>query len=247
MGDSCYLDDDACHASIGAIMKAVAYCRVSTQGRGEDGVSLAMQQDRIPAWCAGNGYELAHVFVETMSGSRADNRAELNKALSLACKTKGILVVYSLSRFSRSVRDTLEMTERLDRAGANLASLSEKQDTSSAVGRMVFKMLSTLCEFERDQIAERTRNALGHMRRSNRRISGKIPFGYALSQDGATLIPCEAEQATIATITDQRRNGNTLASIAASLNAQGVATRERRQFFPATVKGILDRQTKLAA
>lgn len=228
-------------------MKAVAYCRVSTQGQGEDGVSLAMQQDRIAAWCTANGYELAQVFVETMSGARADNRVELSKALPLACKTKGILVVYSLSRFSRSVRDTLEMTEQLDKAGANLASLSEKLDTSSALDRGVFKMLSTLCGFERDQIAERTRNALGHMRRSNRRISGKIPFGYALAQDGATLIPCESEQATIATIREQRRSGKTLASIAASLNAQGVATREVKQFFPATVKGILDRQTKLAA
>jgi len=206
-----------------------------------------MQQDRIAAWCASNGYELAQVIMETMRGARADNRVELSKALSLACKTKRILVVYSLSRFSRSVRDTLEMSDKLDSAGANLASLSEKLDTSSAVGRMVFKMLSTLCEFERDQIAERTRNALGHMRRSNRRISGKLPFGYTLADDRATLVPSPAEQATISTITELRSKGETLASIAASLNTKGVVTREGKQFFPATVKGILDRQTKLAA
>ena len=147
-----------------------------------------MQKDRITAWCLGNGYELDAVFVEAMSGGRMDNRPELNKAVGRACKLGGILVVYSLSRFSRSVRDTLAMSEQLDRAGANLASLSERLDTSSAVGRMVFKLLSTLAEFERDQGAERTRAALGHMRRTNRRISAKIPFGYTLGADQKTLL-----------------------------------------------------------
>ncbi len=76
-------------------MKTIAYCRVSTVAQGEDGVSLE-QKDRIAAWCVGNGYGLQAVFVETMSGGRAANRPELLKALSLTCKVKGVLVVFSL-------------------------------------------------------------------------------------------------------------------------------------------------------
>lgn len=206
-----------------------------------------MQKDRIAAWCLGNGYDLDAVFVETMSGGRMDNRPELNKAVGLACKLRGILVVYSLSRFSRSVRDTLAMSEQLDQAGANLASLTERLDTSSAVGRMVFKMLSTLAEFERDQISERTRNALNHMRRGNRRISGKIPFGYTLNADRVSLTPDAGEQATIARIAGYRAEGLSLAAIALRLNSDGVKTREAKTWFPATVKCVLDRQQKLAA
>jgi site-specific DNA recombinase len=228
-------------------MKAIAYCRVSTLGQSQDGVSLEMQKERIAAWCLSNGYELSAVFVETMSGGRADNRPELAKALSLTCKSRGILVVYSLSRFSRSVRDTLAMSEQLDRSGANLASLSERLDTSTAVGRMVFKMLSTLAEFERDQISERTSAALAHLRRSNRRISGKIPFGYTLAADGKTLTHDENEQATVQRILSERVAGKTLAAIACGLNSEGVQTRENKQWFPATVKCVLDRQQKLAA
>lgn len=41
-------------------------------------------------------------------------------------------------------------------------SLSEKIDTTTAAGRMVFRMLAVLAEFERDQVAERTRMALAH-------------------------------------------------------------------------------------
>lgn len=228
-------------------MKAIAYCRVSTAGQGQDGVSLAMQQERVAAWCLGNGHELEAVFVETMSGGRADNRPELQKAMALVCKRRGILVVYSLSRFSRSVRDTLELSEQLDRSNAHLASLSESLDTSSAVGRMVFKMLSTLAEFERDVNSERTRNALGHMRRTNRRISAKIPFGYTLAPDLETLLPEAGEQAAIARIIERRSGGMTLAAIAQSMESEGVRTREGGRWFPATIASIIERQQKLAA
>lgn len=206
-----------------------------------------MQQERVATWCIGNGHELDAVFVETMSGGRADNRPELQKAMALVCKRRGILVVYSLSRFSRSVRDTLELTEQLDRSGAHLASLSESLDTSSAVGRMVFKMLSTLAEFERDVNSERTRNALGHMRRTNRRISAKIPFGYTLAADNSTLLPDADEQAAIARIIERRTGGMTLAAIAQSMETEGVKTREGGRWYPATVASILERQQKLAA
>jgi len=228
-------------------MKAYGYCRVSTSAQQEEGVSLSHQQERITAWATANGHELVELFVETGSGSSADNRPELQRAMQAVCKAKGVLVVYSLSRFSRSVKDTLNLTEQLDGAGAHLASLSESIDTSSAVGRMVFKMLSTLNEFERDVLAERTRNALGHMRRQGLRVSGRIPFGHSLSADGATLVPVASEQAAIETMKNSRAKGMTLAAIADKLDAQGVKSRTGAPWSPATVLAILRRQEKLAA
>lgn len=228
-------------------MKAYGYCRVSTMGQRDEGVSLAHQQERITAWCKGNGHELQAMFVETGSGGRADNRPELQKAMAQVCKKGGILVVYSLSRFSRSVKDTLALTEQLDRSNAHLASLSESLDTSSAVGRMIFKLLSTLSEFERDVLSERTRNALGHMRRLNRRISSTVPFGYELASDGGTLVPVASEQAAIARIVERRANGMTLAAIAQSLEAEGVKTKSQGKWYSATISVILARHHKLIA
>jgi site-specific DNA recombinase len=163
-------------------MKAIGYARVSTLEQGEAGVSLENQRERIVAWCVAAGFALDRVYVETMSGARAANRPVLQEALAAVCREKGVLVVYSLSRLARSVRDTLDLAERLERSGANLASLSERIDTSSAVGKMVFRMLSTLNEFERDQLAERTESAMAHLRRNGRRISGRVPFGYDLGR-----------------------------------------------------------------
>lgn len=228
-------------------MKAVAYCRVSTASQSEEGVSLDMQRDRIAAWCVGNGYDLDAVFIETMSGARAANRPELQRALVHASKVRGVLVVYSLSRLARSVRDTLDIAERLERAQANLASLTERIDTNSALGKMVFRLLSTLNEFERDQLAERTESAMAHLRRAGRRISHKIPFGYQLAGDGATLVPDAPEQHVLVQMRLWRSESVSLGGIAARLAAAGVCTKEGGRWHPSTVKAILDRQRKLAA
>lgn len=228
-------------------MKAVAYCRVSTTAQGEDGVSLGMQRDRIAAWCTGNGYEHEAVFVETMSGGRAANRPELLKALALTCKVRGVLVVFSLSRLARSVRDTLVIAERLEKAGANLASLSERIDTNSALGKMVFRLLSTLNEFERDQLSERTVAAMAHLRRSNRRISARIPMGYDLASDGETLVANPAELRVIKSICVRRAQGKSFATIAEQLQQGRIATKAGGRWHASTVRAILKRREKLVA
>lgn len=207
---------------------------------------MCHQQERIEAWAKANGHELSGVFVEVRSAGRADNRPELNKAVAAACRDGGILVVYSLSRFSRSVRDTLALAERLERSGANLASLSESLDTSNAMGRMFFKLMSVLAEFERDQLRERTTNAMSHLRQHNRRISYKIPLGYDVATDGVTLLPNFKEQEVIARIVGLRSEGMTLGAIARRMEAEEVPTKMGGKWSPKTVLAIVRRQEKLA-
>jgi site-specific DNA recombinase len=226
-------------------MKVIGYCRISVAN--DDGVSLSNQKERIAAWALANGYELGKIFVEIRSGGRADNRPELQKAMKATCKAGGILCVYSLSRFSRSVRDTLALAEQLEKSGANLASLSESLDSSNSMGRMFFKLMSVLAEFERDQLRERTTNAMSHLRRHNKRISSKIPMGYTLAEDGETLLPNAMEQATIARIVERRASGMTLGAIARSMVDENVPTKLGGQWAPKTVLSILRRQEKLAA
>ena len=228
-------------------MKAIAYCRVSTVGQSEEGVSLDMQQSRVAAWAVANGYDQEAVFVEAMSGGRASNRPELQKAIALACKVKGVLVVYSLSRLARSVKDTLAIAERLEKSGANLASLTERIDTNSALGKMVFRLLSTLNEFEKDQLSERTSGAMSHLRKSNRRISARIPYGFDLATDGQTLVPNPTEQVTLSRICAWRHEGKTLGAIAAELDAAAIPTKLGGRWGASSVRSILSRQERLAA
>jgi site-specific DNA recombinase len=223
-------------------MKAIGYIRVSTDGQAENGVSLAAQRDRIQAWADANGYTLAALYSDAgLSGKRADNRPGFQRAITQVCREKAALVVYSLSRLSRSVADTCALAERLNRAGADLVSLSERIDTTSAAGRMVFNMLAVLSQFEREQIGERTRTAMSHLRRQNRRISGQIPYGYALAADGATLVEVPAEQGVIGRICDLHSDGHSLRGIAADLAAHGILSKTGRAWTAPVIRGIIRR------
>lgn len=228
-------------------MKAIGYARVSTEGQASEGISLDAQQHRIRAWCEANGYTLLGMHVDAgLSGCRSDNRPGLQDALTAACKQKAALVVHSLSRLARSTKDAIAHSERLAKAGADLVSLSERIDTTTAAGKMVFRMLAVLAEFERDQVAERTRTALSHLRGQGKRISGRIPYGYRLSGDGTTLEPDRNEQEGLRVMAELRRLGKGRRTIAAALATQGFPTKTGAQWSPQAVGNILRREKVLA-
>ncbi len=207
------------------MQKAVGYVRVSTDGQAIDGISLDAQRAKIEAWCVVNDYHLAEVFVDAgISGSRADNRPGLQAAIGKACESKAAMVVYSLSRLARSTQDTISIGEKLSKAGADLVSLSERIDTTSAAGKMVFRMLAVMAEFERDQISERTQMALAHKARKGERI-GTVPYGWAVDTDGVKLIEVPSEQEVIGRIVDFRRSGLSYRAIAAKLSSAHTPTK----------------------
>jgi len=205
-------------------MKAIGYIRVSTAEQAEEGISLEAQEARINAWCALYGHELVSIHREVLSGGRADNRPALQACLSETCKQKAVLVVYSLSRLARSTKDAILISERLDKAGADLASLSENLDTTSAAGRMVFRMLAVLAEFERDQIKERTSAALQHKKSKGERV-GTLPYGYRTTDDGVHLEEDPAEQDVVRLVQSLRERGMTLSAINEELGRRGIRNR----------------------
>jgi DNA invertase Pin-like site-specific DNA recombinase len=203
----------------------VGYTRVSTAAQAEDGVSLDAQHARIEAYAVAAGLPLSAIYSDRgISGAKASTRPELQRAISEACKRRGVLVVYSLSRLARSTRDAIEIADRLDRAGADLVSLTESIDTTSAAGRMIFRLLAVLAEFEADLTRERTRTALRHLRGQGRRVSGLIPYGSDLAADGS-IVPNAQEQAGLAVILMLREQGLSLREIAVELEQRGIKTK----------------------
>ena len=218
---------------------AVGYVRVSTDGQAQEGVSLDAQREHLRAWCRVNGYTLTDIHEDAgLSGRRAANRPGLMSALAESTAVRGrALVVYSLSRIARSTKDMLEIADRLERSGADLVSLTERIDTTSAAGRMVFRMLAVLAEFERDLIAERTRSALA-LKRARGECVGQVPFGY--QRAGKLLAPDTAAARTRAAILALREQGLSLRAIAAHLTQQGaVTTMGSSTWHPTTVRRVL--------
>lgn len=208
-------------------MRAIAYLRVSTEQQVENGVSLDTQLAKIKLWCELNNYELASIHQDAgMSGAKMAERPGLLAALAETGKHDA-LVVYSLSRLARSTWDTLTIADRLAKAGADLVSLSERIETTSAAGKMIFRILAVLAEFERDQISERTKAALSHKRALGQRISGRLPWGFRLAEPGSKMLVRDLNEERVAKmIVDMFVQGTAPHSIAKILAARGIVGRE---------------------
>ncbi len=225
-----------------ATTQAIGYIRVSTLDQADEGVSLDAQRQKITAWCLANDADLVGLEIDTQSGKRSDNRRGLQAALDAVTDCGGVLVVYSLSRLARNTKETLEIAERLDKSGANLVSLSEKIDTQSAAGKMVFRMLAVLAEFERDQLSERTTMAMAWMKSQGQRV-GTVPYGFDLDADAVNLVRNEAEQRVLELVAELRGSGWSLRKIADELTERNIPTKEGGQRWShTTVQRLVARQ-----
>jgi len=219
-------------------MKVIGYVRVSTEEQAREGISLEAQKHKIKAWTEALDGDLLFISEDAgISGKLIRNRDGLRRAIEATCDKKAVLVVYSLSRLSRSTRDTLMVADKLDKAGADLVSLSERIDTTTAAGKMVFRMLAVLNEFERDQISERTSAILQH-KKAKCEVYSPIPYGF--KRDGDKLVPCESEQRVIVDIIRKKRRGMSLRAIAADLNVAGIPAKRGGIWYASTVKNILE-------
>ena len=228
-------------------MKTIGYVRVSTAAQAAEGVSMEAQKRKIEAWAELRESEQVLIFEDAQSGKRADNREGLQAAL--ACIEPGdALVCYSLSRLGRSTRETLEIAERIEQQEADLVSLSEQIDTRSAAGKMVFRMLAVLSEFERDQLSERTTAALQHIRASGKKTGGTIPYGWRVADDGRTLLEEPEEQETIERMVLLRGQGFSYRAIGDQLEAAGIRTRSGKSHWAEkVVRGIVAKANPEAA
>ena len=127
----------------------IGYARISTEYQ-----NLNMQIDALKK----HGVDERHIFRETISAC-ARKRSELTKAMAFL-KKGDTLVVYKLDRLGRSVSHLIEMINFLKEKGVLFYSITEKLETETATGKLLFNMMATLAEFERSLIQERVKDGM---------------------------------------------------------------------------------------
>lgn len=210
----------------------VGYIRVSTKRQAREGVSLKDQERRIRDWArrlggGGAGGAVSIHADEGLSGRKAGNRPALQSALEAVCAARGVLVVYSLSRLARSVRDAIDIADRLEKAGADLVSLTDPIDTTTAMGRAFFAMMAVMARLESDLISERVRAAIEYRRAQMLHLGSRVPYGFDLAADGLHLKVNRREHEVIARMKRWRRAGASYWLIAQRLNTAGVKPKMR--------------------
>jgi len=201
---------------------AIGYVRVSTAGQAQDGISLDAQRSQLAAWAAREGLAIEVYADEGKSGKSRNRRPGLAAAITAAKKHRLPLVVWSLSRLSRSTRDSLDIAAELNARRAKLVSLSENIDTRTAAGELAFTMFAAINQHERKVRSEQTREGLRELRAQGRRVSKEAPFGYEFTVDGL-VVECPKEQWTLRAIRSLRYDdGLSFRAIAAELAKRGV-------------------------
>jgi site-specific DNA recombinase len=219
--------------------QAIGYIRVSTERQASEGASLEAQQAKIEQWCLANGYELVNVFKdEGISGKRMDTRQGLQDALA-TIKKGNAFVFYSMSRVARSTKDMLSIGDLITKKRADMVSVIEDFDTTSASGKLMFQMLAVLAEFERNLVGERTASVLQNKKANRQVYTNQTPYGFKAVN--GRLEQVKQEVKVVAEIQQARAKGQTLQAIADNLNSRGIPTKTNKQWQPATIHLLLQR------
>ena len=132
------------------------YARVSTQQQ-----DLSRQLDLLKQ------HNCNEILTEKMSGTKS-NRPELIR-LKDKVRPADTIVIESFSRLGRSTKDLIELVEFFEGKGVKLVSIKEQFDTNTAQGKLMLTVFQAFSQFERDLIAERTREGLASARARGRK------------------------------------------------------------------------------
>ncbi len=142
------------------------YCRVSTTDQ-----SCERQEHDLTEFAKRAGYKTLGTFKEKASGIKKDReaRSEIMK-LAQARKINAILVT-ELSRWGRSTIDLVETFQKLQSWNVSLIALNGLQfDLSTAHGKMISSVMSSLAEFERDLLQERIKSGISAAKLKGKKI-----------------------------------------------------------------------------
>ncbi len=123
-------------------MTKIGYCRVSTV----DQVTNLQREALEHAGCTS-------IYEDKVSGAKT-SREQLDACLR-ALQPGDTLIVWKLDRLGRSLSHLMRLMEQFKERGIHFESVTEKLDTSTPSGELLFHVIGALAQFERAMVRER--------------------------------------------------------------------------------------------
>jgi site-specific DNA recombinase len=162
----------------GSKLERVAlYLRVSSEEQREAG-TIQTQRDFLERHAAEQGFEVAESYADDgVSGTfHVHERPEGLRLIEDArAGNFDTVLVYRLDRLARTQLGILDAADRLERMGVALRSATEHYETATPQGRLMFQMLGSFAEFEKESIKQRTRDGLHREYREGRYMGPADP------------------------------------------------------------------------
>jgi DNA invertase Pin-like site-specific DNA recombinase len=221
--------------------RVLGYVRVSTDEQHNDGGGLDAQRKSIRDECDRRGWELVDIVGEDAGASGKEiDRPGLNNARdAMDAGEADVLMVSKLDRLSRRTYQGLEFIDEAKQKGKQRNGKRKRQgwavitteaniDTTTPAGQWMATNMLGLAQYEREVIAERTRNGMAAKKAAG---TLKAPIGR----------PQSLSQAVVRRILDARAAGLSYGKIAKALTENEVPTAHGgAAWYPSTVKKVCE-------
>ena len=221
--------------------RVVIYIRVSTIDQAREGYSLAAQRHILEEWAISHGHEVVYVYEDSgISGKDVSHRPAMVRLLEDARLNKfDIVLVWSLSRLTRSVADLYTTWELLKTYHIGLMSYTETFDTNTPAGRAMMGFLGVFAQMEREITAERVKVAMAERAAMGKRTCNEV-LGYDLDgSDSLRINENEAER--VRYIFDKYIEYQNLSAVAELCALRGYWGKRGRKLKAQHIKTVLTR------
>ena len=182
-----------------ARLRCAIYTRKSTdEGLEQDFNTLEAQREAAEAYIQSQRNEGWIASLERYddggySGASMDRPALKRLLEDIEAGRINCIVVYKVDRLTRSIHDFFKILEILERYNVTFVSVTQQFNSTTSLGRLTLNMLLSFAQFERETIAERTRDKMRAARRKGKFIGGNLVLGYDLAPKKGALVVNTAE------------------------------------------------------
>lgn len=223
-------------------MRVAIYARVSTEEQAKEGFSIPAQKERLRAFCASQGWDVVHEYIEEGWSAKDLERPKMKQLLKDIKKGQiDVVLVYRLDRLTRSVLDLYLLLKTFDEHNVAFRSATEVYDTSTAMGRLFITLVAALAQWERENLAERVKFGIEQMIDDGKKPGGHSPYGYKFDKD----FNCEVldhESKNVQMIYQLYCDGFGYRSIADRLNELGIKPRIASKWNHNSIRDILNNE-----
>jgi site-specific DNA recombinase len=136
------------------------------------------------------------------------------------------VVVYKVDRLSRSLIDFARIIEVFEKHNVSFVSVTQQFNTTNSLGRLTLNILLSFAQFEREIIAERTRDKISAARRKGKWIGGRPVLGYDIDPHGSRLTINADEALQVRTIFKLYLDYNALVPVVREIHRRGWRTKQ---------------------
>jgi site-specific DNA recombinase len=223
------------------VIRLAIYIRVSTEDQAKEGYSLEVQREYLESFAKREGLEIFKVYQDDGISGYSTERPALKELLKDAKGRKfDLALVYKIDRFSRNLKDLLNLVDELSSSGVGFKSATEPFDTTTSAGKLMFQQLGSFAEFERNRIAERVfPGMVKGVQRGNWQGARYAPYGYTYTKEKKLLEIDDDETKVVKLIYTMFLYDKSIRSITEYLTRKGYRNRKGNIFSTKLIGDIL--------